>query len=526
MPHSCHGGYLDIPLYRPLHTLGFQDIYSNGIFSRGNNLYEESRVCKIGFSRVLSTQAIATEKEAEEEDKITSKGFPDSLYKRISRLRDPKRTVVELESWIREGGEANRWRLRNIVKALRKYHQYMHALKIFQWMRKKISFSSGEHAIHLDLIAKVYGIVRAEKYFADLPDNEKNQPTYSALLNCYVKEKNIEKSEATLQKLKELGFAKSPLPFNEMMTLYINTQQFEKVPWMIWEMKKNGLSLDKYSYNFWMKSYAALSDLHKVEEVLNEMERDDNVVIDWNIHCTLVNIYMKAKVLDKAESVLKEMENKMKEMEAKTTRKYRLAYDHLISFHASLGNRAEVYRIWKSFELAFPKITNRSYYCFLNSLVRIGDIEGAEDFLKKWESMKLLNDIRVAHVLLLAYIKNGWLQKAELLLDRVLENGVKPTASTWEILAQGYIQNEQFDKALEAMTKSLSVRKTTSWQRKSGNVLAILKHFEKQGDVKSAEGFCTIKGVKFVSTKVYNSLLRTNVHVGKVPPKIKSSEGR
>lgn len=137
MPHSCHGGYLDIPLYRPLHNLGFQDIYSNGIFSRGNNLYEESRVCKIGFSRVLSTQAIATEKEAEEEDKITSKGFRDSLYKRISRLRDPKRTVVELESWIREGGEANRWRLRNIVKALRKYHQYMHALKIFQWMRKK-----------------------------------------------------------------------------------------------------------------------------------------------------------------------------------------------------------------------------------------------------------------------------------------------------------------------------------------------------------------------------------------------------
>jgi pentatricopeptide repeat protein len=74
--------------------------------------------------------------------------------------------------------------------------------------------------------------------------DRKNQPTYSALLNCYVKEKNIEKSEATLEKLKELGFAKGPLPFKEMITLYINTQQFEKVPSVIWEMKKNGLSLD------------------------------------------------------------------------------------------------------------------------------------------------------------------------------------------------------------------------------------------------------------------------------------------
>jgi pentatricopeptide repeat protein len=266
--------------------------------------------------------------------------------------------------------------------------------------------------------------------------------------------------------------------------------------------------------------------MDKVEEVLNEMESDDNVDIDWNIYSTLANIYIKAKVLDKAESVLKQMENKMKEMEAKTARKDRLAYDHLISFHASLGNRAEVYRIWKSFELAFPKMTNRSYYCLLYSLVRIGDIEGAEDFLKKWESVKIFNDIRVVHVLLLVYIKKGWLQKAELLLDRVLENGVKPTANTWEILAEGYIQNEQFDKAMEAMIKSLAARQNTSWQLKSDNVLAILKHFEKQGDVKRAEGFFTIRGVKFVSTKMYNSLLRIHVQVGKVPPKIKSYDGR
>jgi pentatricopeptide repeat protein len=40
------------------------------------------------------------------------------------------------------------------------------------------------------------------------------------------------------------------------------------------------------------------------------------------------------------------------------------------------------------FELAFPKMKNRSYYCLLYSLVRIGDIEGAEDFLKKWGSVK------------------------------------------------------------------------------------------------------------------------------------------
>jgi pentatricopeptide repeat protein len=101
------------------------------------------------------------------------------------------------------------------------------------------------------------------------------------------------------------------------MTLYMNTEQFEKVPLVIQEMKKNGISLDAYSYNIWMRSYAALSDMDQVEEVLNEMERDDNIDTDWNIYSTLANIYIKAKVLDKAESALKEMENKMKEVEVR-----------------------------------------------------------------------------------------------------------------------------------------------------------------------------------------------------------------
>jgi hypothetical protein len=59
-------------------------------------------------------------------------------------------------------------------------------------------------------------------------------------------------------------------------------------------------------------------------------------IVSCSIGGIAVNdIYIRAKVLDKAESVLKQMENKMEEMEAKMARKDRLAYDHLISFHAS-----------------------------------------------------------------------------------------------------------------------------------------------------------------------------------------------
>jgi len=166
-------------------------------------------------------------------------------------------------------------------------------------------------------------------------------------------------------------------------------------------------------------------------------------------------------------------------------------------------------------------MTNTSYICLLSSLIRMGDIEGAEFFFKEWESVKTFDDSRVYYPLINAYIEKRWLEKAELLLERVVDKGGKPNARTWEALAEGYIQNDQIQKAMEAMKKSLSIEGNSPWQPNSVNVLAILKHFQKQGDVKSAEDFFKIlRCVKFVSTEIYNSYLRTYVYAGKVHPGI------
>lgn len=117
MPHSCNKGYLDIPLYRQLHSLGFGGISSHEIFH-----YEETRVCNMGIFREVSTEAVATQK--------TSDGLPDDLYRRISRLRDPKRSAVdELERWVMEGRKVNKQVLIGIAKKLRKYFRHKHALE-------------------------------------------------------------------------------------------------------------------------------------------------------------------------------------------------------------------------------------------------------------------------------------------------------------------------------------------------------------------------------------------------------------
>eukprot|EP01018_Ginkgo_biloba_P007817 Gb_14212 [translate_table: standard] len=518
MLHLCLD-YWKIPLFRGLHGLGLPVFSSTGKVCAGNHFYEEVRIRKTAVFRALSSQAFVNEKPIVEEvsKEPLSEPLPYNLYRRISRLGDPKHSAVTaLEQWIREGRRPKKWQLKRIVKELRKYNRYKHALEISEWIRghKGFSFSPGDHSIHLDLIAKVHGIDNAETYFAELPDIAKNQLTYSALLNCYVKEKLTEKSEAIMEKMKVLGFAANTLPYNEMMTLYKNTGQLEKVLLVIQEMKKNGIPRDTFSYNIWMTTCAAMSDMDKLEDVLDEMKYDDNVKTDWTIYSNLASIYIKAGLLDDAGSALTELENSM-------TQNDRVPYDHLISLHAHLGNKEEMYRIWTSFKSVFGKMTNRSYICLLSSLVKIGDIEGAEKVFEEWESVRSNYDIRLPNVLLGAYIRNGWLEKAESFLERIVEKGGEPNSNTWEIFAEGYIENKQINQAAEVMKKALSVVLLTPWKPKSANVLAILKHFQEQGDVESAEEyFATLREANYVNTEMYNSLLQMYLQVGKPAPRI------
>lgn len=55
----------------------------------------------------------------------------------------------------------------------------------------------------LELLAKVHGIELAEKYFDTLKDNLRTDLVYGSMLRNYVQQKNVEKAEETMQKMRE-----------------------------------------------------------------------------------------------------------------------------------------------------------------------------------------------------------------------------------------------------------------------------------------------------------------------------------
>lgn len=439
-----------------------------------------------------------------------SGGGRDTLGRRLLSLVYAKRSaVITIGKWKEEGGTVRKYELNRIVRELRKLRRYKHAIEICEWMtlQKDIKLLPGDYAVHLDLIAKVRGMNSAEKFFEDLPEEMRDRTTCSALLHTYVQNKLSAKAEALVEKMKECGFMKNPLPYNHMLSLYMSDGQLDKIPAVIGEMK-NHTSPDVVTYNLWLAFCASQNNIESAERVFLELKKA-KINPDWVTCSTLTNLYIKSSLTEKAASTLKEME-KM------ASRKNRVAYSSLLSLHTNIGDKAGVQRVWKKLKLCFPKMNDAEYTCMISSLVKLKEIEEAEKLYTEWESVSGTHDPRVSNILLAAYVNKYQMDMAETFCSRMVQNGVTPCYSTWELLIWGYLKQKQTGKVLEYFKKAVgSVKK---WNPDQRLIAEVFNRLSEEGNVEEAEELVVfLRNAGHASTEIYNSLLRTYAEAGTMP---------
>lgn len=378
---------------------------------------------------------------------------------------------------------------------------FMNILKVYEWMNnrgERFRLSSGDAAIQLDLIAKVNGVLFAEDYFSRLPDTSRDGRTYGALLNAYGQARMREKAEILIEKMKNKGYATAALPFNVMMTLYMNLKEPNEVESVVSEMQNNDIPLDLYSYNIWLSS---CDSAEKMEQVFECMKLEQSINPNWTTFSTMATMYIRLRQFEKAEECLRKAESRI-------TGRDRLSYHYLISLYGSTGNEAEIYRVWDIYKSRFPNIPNLGYLAMISSLLRVGDIEGANKIYEEWLPNKLSYDPRIGNLLLGWYVKEGLLQKAEGFLEHMLEAGGKPNSSTWEILVEGNIRVKKISDALSCFKKAILAEGSDGWKPKPDTVSALLDLCQEEADGASKDalmGLLRQKGC--LEDKTYASLL-------------------
>ncbi|WOL11487.1 hypothetical protein Cni_G20250 [Canna indica] len=466
----------------------------------------------------------APEDHAPKTGTVRSAGGRDTLGRRLLALIFPKRSaVVVLRKWAEEGKYIQKYQLNRVVRELRKYKRYKHALEfgldceyhsailmqICEWMTTQphIKLLPGDYAVHLDLVAKVRGLASAEKFFEDLPVRMKGQSTCTALLHTYVQNGLSDKAESLMEEMSTHDLLKCPLPYNHMLELYISKGELTKVPDLLKDLKKN-TSPDEITFNLWLSAFAKKNDVVGAEKLLHQMVKD-RITPDWVTYSTLANMYIKASDQEKAKEALMNMEKKV-------FKKDRAAYCSLISLHTSLSDKEDIYRIWEKMKVSFRKLSDVEYRCMLSSLTKLGDIDEAESIYREWETVSTTRDSRLPNILLAVYIKNDMLGKSEKFLKHIIETGVKPSYSTWELFAWGNLNKNRMDKVLDCLKKALS--SLEKWDPNVELVKAVFSKMESMGNIEDAEKFLVmLRGAGYVTTEIYNSLLRTYEKAGRMP---------
>lgn len=384
-------------------------------------------------------------------------------------------------------------------------------VQVSEWMNKKgiCAFSPTEHAVQLDLMGRVRGFPSAESYFNNLPNNDKTVKTYGALLNCYVRQRQTDKSLSHLQKMKEMGFASSPLTYNNIMCLYTNLSQYEKVPDVLTEMKKNNVYPDNFSYRICINSYGVQSDIKGMEKVLKEMERQPHITMDWNTYAVAANFYIKAGMFDKAIEALKKSEERLDKRDA-------LSYNHLISLYAGLGNKAEVLRLWGLEKNDCKRYINRDYINMLDSLVKLGELEEAEKVLKDWESSGNTYDFWVPNIVISGYSEKGLFEKAQAMLEG-LKNRKGTGPNSWGTVAAGYMDKGEMEKAVECMKAAISFHgNSKGWKPNDRVIGGILCWVGENGSLQDVEAFVeSLRIVVPMNRQMYHALIMANIRAGK-----------
>ncbi|XP_076904493.1 pentatricopeptide repeat-containing protein At4g02820, mitochondrial-like [Bidens hawaiensis] len=435
----------------------------------------------------------------------------DTLGRRLLSLVYTKRSaVIAIRKWKEEGHVVRKYELNRIVRELRRLKRYKHALEVCEWMtlQQDIKLQEGDYAVHLDLIAKIRGINSAEKFFEDLPKKLKGQPTCTSLLHIYVQHKLSSKAESLMQKMSECGFLKCPLPFNHMMSLHISNGQVKKVLETLHELKKH-TSPDIVTYNLWLTACNSQGDIINAEKVFIEL-KNKRLSPDWVTFSLLTSVYIKNSRFEDALLSVKEMEKRV-------FKKNRAAYSSIISLYTSLGLKEDVKRVWKKMKSSFRKLNDLEYNCMISSLVKLNEVKEAELIYTEWESVSVTGDVRVPNLILAAYINKNNIKMAEMFFEkRVLGKGIVPSYTSWELFTYGYLYEKRMDKVLECFKKAIGLVK--KWEPNLKIVREVYKLLEEYGNVEGAEEvLATIRDAGFVSTELYNLVLKVYVKAGKMP---------
>ncbi|XP_009414214.2 pentatricopeptide repeat-containing protein At1g80270, mitochondrial [Musa acuminata AAA Group] len=421
------------------------------------------------------------------------------LFKTI--MDSPRQSLTSaLNKWAEEGKPLGREEISSAMLNLRKRRLYVTALQFTEWLEANghIDFIERDYASHLDLIAKVSGLQKAEKYIEKIPESFRSEVVYRTLLANCAGAVNVKKAEEVFNKIRDLGFPISAFACNQLLLLYKRLDR-KKIADVLLMMEKENVKPTLFTYKILIDTKGRANDISGMEQIVETMKAE-GMEPDIMTQAMVARYYIFAGLNEKAEAALKEMEGD-------DFKENRNVCKVLLPLYAALGKVDDVGRVWKVCE-ANPRLDE--CLAAIEAWDKLGQIETAEEVFenisKKWKlSSKYYN------AMLKVYANNKLLTKGKELVKRMSNSGCRIGPLTWDALVKLYVEAGEVEKADSILQKAAQQNQN---RLLLSSYMAVMDHYSNRGDVHNAEKiFHRLRQVGYIGRmRQYQSLLQAYVN--------------
>ena len=347
-------------------------------------------------------------------------------------------------------------------------------MQFSEWLEttKQHDLTEKDHAARLDLIAKVHGIQKAEKYIENIPKNFKGELVYRTLLTCCVHLINMKKAEAVFKKFRELEFPITIDACNQMIILYKRLDK-RRIADILLLMEKENLKPSLLTYKLLLDTKGESNDIVGMEQLFETMKAE-GVLPDIHVLAVLAKHYISGGLEDKAKTVLKEIEER-KLKESLDVRRV------VLPLYASLGISDDVDRIWKECEL---DPTMNECRAAIEAWGKLGEVEKAEAvfemMLQKWKKLSS----RHYSALLQVYVNHKLLTKGKEFVKQMGDIGSWVGPLTWDALVRLHLGAGDVEKADSILHKAVQKNKVRPL---FNTYKVVMEEYAKQGDIHNTE---------------------------------------
>ncbi|MQM00915.1 hypothetical protein Taro_033665 [Colocasia esculenta] len=401
--------------------------------------------------------------------------FISPLFKVI--METPRLSINNaLDKWVNEGNPLGRNDIYAVLLNLRKRRLYGKALQVFEWLEanKRLDFEERDYASHLDLIAKIHGLLKAEKYIEKIPESFRGEFVYRTLLaNCVVAVKAA-KAEEVFNKMRDLGFPVTAFACNQLLLLYKRLDR-KKIADVLLMMEKENVKPSLFTYKLLIDTKGRAKDIVGMEKVVESM-KNEGLEADVAIQGMIARHYLFAGLKDKAAEVLKEMEGD-------DIMENRGACNSLLISYASLGKEEDVERIWKVCETNHPRLDE--CLAAIEAWGKLGNVEKAEAVFEKMAKQYKKLSSKYYNSLLKVYANHKLLAKGKELTKRMSDGGCRIGPLTWDALVKLYVLSGEVEKAESILEKATEQNKTA--RPLYSSYMSIMEKHAARGDIHNCE---------------------------------------